>query len=86
MGRSEKNKPVLMPEYLYANYSTVAYYIKSTEMKCRDDLYNTIEHFLKDKNFKFYNEDERKRFIKEVIDVPDKYVLERYCKFLKSCI
>jgi len=82
----KKGKPVLMLEYLYANYSTIAYYMKSTEVKCRDELYNVIEKLLKDKNFKFYDEKERKRFIKEVIDVPDKYVLERYCEFLKSCI
>lgn len=81
----KQNKPVLMLEYLNANHSTIAYYMKNTEMKCRDDLYHAIEKMKKNKKAKFYNEAERKRFIKEIIDVPDEYVLERYCKFLKSC-
>lgn len=80
----KESKPVLMPEYLYANYSTVAYYIKNSGLKCRDDLYDYLEKFTKNKNWKFYNEEERRKFIKEVIDVPDKNVLERYVKFLKS--
>ena len=81
----KKGKPVLMLEYTYANYGTVSYYIKSSEMKSRDDLYNTIEKFTKNKNYKFYNEKERKRFVSEVIDTPDKNVLDNYVNFLKSC-
>jgi hypothetical protein len=79
-------KPVLMPEYLHANYSTVAYYIKQSEIKSRDQLYENILEFAKNKNRKFYNEEDRSKFIKEMIHVPDKYVLERYCEFLKSGI
>ena len=75
-----------MPEYLHANYSTVAYYIKASEIKHKDQLYDTIESFVKNKKRKFYNEADRKRFIKEIIDVPDKKILERYVKFLKSCL
>jgi len=81
----KKGKPVLMLEYTYANYATVSYYIKSSEMKSRDDLYDTIQRFVKNKNHKFYNDEERKRFVSEVIDVPDKKILEIYVKFLKSC-
>jgi len=81
----KQRKPVLMLEYLYANHSTIAYYIRATEMKCRDDLYHALEKILENKNVKFYDENERRRFIKEIIDVPDKYVLERYVKFLRSC-
>ncbi len=82
----KKGKPVLMLEYTFANYSTVAYYIKASDIKYRDQLYDNIQEFIKNKKRKFYNETERRKFIKEIIDVPDKYVLERYCKFLKSCI
>ena len=80
------NKSVLMPEYLHANCSTVAYYIKGSEVKCRDELYDAIKGFIQNKKLNIYDETERKRFIKEVIDVPDDKVLERYCKFLKICL
>ena len=82
----KQNKPVFMIEYLYANHSTIAHYIKSTEIKCRDELYDTLQEFIKDKDRKFYDDAERRRFIKEIIDVPDKHVLERYCSFLESCL
>ena len=75
-----------MPEYLHANYSTVAYYIKGSEIKCRDELYDAVEGFVKNKKLNIYDEVERKKFIKEIMDVPDDKVLERYCKFLKTCI
>lgn len=81
----KQKKPVIMPDYLHANYSTIAFYFKESEIKCRDQLYDTLQKFIQNKNLVFYNEDERKRFIEEVIDVPDKHVLERYRKFLKSC-
>lgn len=82
----KRGKPVLMLEYLHANYSTCAYYIKSSEIKCRDELYNTLQKFTKNKNHKFYDEKERRRFIKAMIDVTDPHVLERYSKFLKRCL
>lgn len=82
----KQRKPVLMLEYLHANYSTIAYYLKASEIKCRDELYDALQMLSKAKNHKFYNENERRKFIKEVIDVPDKYVLERYCSFLESCL
>lgn len=78
--------PVLMPEYLHANYSTVAYYIKTSEIKSKDEFYDILQKFIENKEFKFYKENERKEFIKQIIDVPDKYVLERYVKFLKGCL
>jgi len=78
--------PVLMPEYLHANYSTVAYYIKASEIKHKDQFYEIIDSFVKNKKRKFYDEVDRQRFIKEIIDVPDKNILERYTKFLKSCL
>jgi len=82
----KQGKPVLMPEYLHANYSTVAYYIKASEIKDKDQFIEIIESFVKNKNRKFYDEKDRQRFIKEIIDVPDKKILERYTKFLKGCL
>lgn len=82
----KQGKPVLMLEYVSANYSFIADYMKESEINCRDQLYNTIESFVKNKNRKFYNEKDRQRFIKDFIDVPDKRILERYVKFLKMCL
>lgn len=82
----KQKKPVLMLEYLYSNYSTVAHYIKNTEIRCRDDLYNYLQEFSENKIDNFYNEVEREKFIKEIIDVPDKNILERYCKFMETCL
>ncbi len=82
----KQGKPVLMLEYQYANYSTLAHYMSETEIKCKDQLYDTMQEFITNKNYRFYNEKNRKKFINEIIDVPDKNVLERYSKFLKRCL
>lgn len=79
-------KPTLIPEYLNANYTLIAYYMPESDMRCRDDLYHTIEDFIKDKNRKFLKEEDRKKFIKEMIDVPDGNILERYVSFLEMCL
>ena len=60
--------------------------MKESHIKSRDELYDTIESFVKNKNQKFYNEADRQRFIKDIIDFPDKNSLERYCNFLKMCL
>lgn len=82
----KQKKPVLMIEYLLPSYGTISYYIKASEIKSRDKLYDTIKSFTENKKQIFYNEKQRQKFIKEVIDVPDEKVLERYCKFLKWCL
>jgi len=82
----KNKKPVLMIEYIHSNNSTVASYIKASEITCRDELYDMIQKILKNKNLKFYDETERKKFINEIIDVPDKNVLERHVQFLKKCL
>ena len=60
--------------------------MKESEMNCRDHLYETIQKFIKNKNLDFYNETDRRKFIKDMIDVPDGNVLENYCNFLKMCV
>jgi hypothetical protein len=82
----KKGKPVLILEYLHANYCAVSYYIKNTEIKFRDQLYYFLEEFIKNKNIKMYNTEERKRFIHEFMDFPDENVLERYSNFLEECL
>ena len=78
--------PVLSLEYLHSNYSTVAHYIKRCEIKCRDDLYDTIAAFSRNRNLQFYDDTERNHFIQTMIDFPDKNVLERYVQFLRDCL
>ena len=80
----KQKKPVLAMEYLHANRSTVAHYMKSCEINCRDDLYNWITRFIKNGTSDFYDESERQRFIDDMIDVPDANVLSRYIEFLES--
>ena len=44
----KQKKPVLSMEYLHAYRSNIAQYMESCDIKCRDDLYNLIQTFLKD--------------------------------------
>lgn len=81
----KQKKIVLMMEYLHVNISTVAHYIPETEMKCRDDLYDTIKSLTKSKKDYQISKKNREKFLNEIIDTPDEKVLERYCIFLKDC-
>ena len=81
-----RGKPVLAMEYMQANYLTISYYMSCCEMKCRDDLYDTIEAFTKNGTREFYAEEERHRFIKEVIGDPASDILEGYVRFLEGCL
>jgi len=77
-------KPVLAADYLHAGRSTVAVYMPETELKCRDDVYHKIDTFLQQGCDSFYIEENRKRFIEEMIDGPDSDVLSRYVALLKE--
>ena len=63
-----------------------ASYIKGCEIRCRDELYDMIQIFVREQDHQLYDEDERKRFIKEIIDFPDENVLDRYVCFLQYCL
>lgn len=82
----KRGKPVLAMEYLHAGYSTIAYYMKRCAMCCRDDLYDTIQSFVENRHYQLYDDEERKRFIQEIVEVPDANVLERYVLFLERCL
>ena len=79
-------KPVLALEYLHANRSTIAHYVKACDVQCRDDLYDWIEKFSQDRKAAFYNETERQQFIRGMIAAPDANVLTRYVEFLEYCL
>jgi len=78
-------KPVLAMEYMQANYLTISHYMKNCEIKCRDQLYDIIQHAINNTNFKFYDDEERCKFIKEVIGLPGENVLNGYVGFLEGC-
>ena len=81
----KQGKPVLAMEYLHAGTSTVAHYMETCAMRSRDDTYEAIRALVRDPSRPFYDENERARFIREVIEVPDANVLERYVDFLEQC-
>ena len=77
-------KPVLAADYLIAGRSTVADYMPETELRCRDDVYEKINHFLTNGCDNFYNETHRQRFLKEMLDGADTNVLPRYVALLEK--
>ena len=77
-------KPVLAADYLIAARSAVAYYMPETELKCRDDVYEKMKHFLANGFDDFYIEEHRQRFINEMLDYPDANVLPRYVALLEE--
>jgi len=80
----KNNKPTLMLEHLHANVSTIAHYMPKTIIHSRDELLDALRKFYKNKKRKWCRESNRQKFIKEIIDTPDKKVLERYCDFLEG--
>lgn len=82
----KNNKPTLMLEHLHANVTTIAHYMKKTIIRSRDELLDALRKFHKNKKRKWCKEIRRQKFIKEIIDCPDKQVLERYCNFLESLL
>lgn len=79
-------KPVLAADYLIAGRSTVAYYMPETELRCRDDVYEKINHFLNNGCADFYVEAHRQRFLQEMLDVPDENVLQHYVTLLEESL
>lgn len=79
-----RGKPVLALEYLHANISTTAHYLPQTAMYCRDHLYDAIAALIKNPSTRLYSEEERQRFIHEMVEYPDEHVLERYVRFLQD--
>ncbi|SET11343.1 hypothetical protein SAMN05216326_11242 [Nitrosomonas marina] len=77
-------KPVLAADYLIAGRSTVAYYLPETELRCRDDVYEKINHFITHGCDDFYVEEHRQRFFSAMLDVPDKDVLQHYVALLEE--
>lgn len=77
-------KPVLAADYLHAGHSAAAYFMPDAEMRCRDDVYEKMTGFLTNGCASYYNETQRQRFIKEMLDVPGRDVLPHYVALLES--
>jgi GT2 family glycosyltransferase len=77
-------KPVLAADYLIAGRSTVAHYMPETELRCRDDVYEKIDGFLRNGCDSFYIEEHRQRFIDEMLHVGGPDVLPRFVALLES--
>lgn len=77
-------QPVLAADYLIAGRSTIAHYLPETEIRCRDDVYEKIDHFLTQGCDNFYNETHRQQFFDAILDVPDSNVLQRYVTLLEE--
>ena len=77
-------KPVLAADYLIAGRSTVAHYMPETELRCRDDVYEKIDGFLRNGCDSFYIEEHRQRFIDEMLHVGGPDVLPRFVTLLES--
>lgn len=80
------NKPVLAADYLHAGISTVGAHIPECVLHCRDDVYSKIDNFLQNGCDNFYVEEHRRRFLAEIVDVPDPDVLPRYVALLEAPI
>lgn len=79
-----EQKPVLAADYLIAGSSTVAFYMPETELKCRDDVYEKIGHFLTHGCDNFYVAAHRQQFLDAMLDVPDDQVLQHYVALLEA--
>ncbi|MBD3392528.1 MAG: hypothetical protein GF418_10625, partial [Chitinivibrionales bacterium] len=82
----KKDVPVLTLEYCHGNISTVATYMPHAAIRCRDDLCARFEEIAAQGVRPTYSQEERQRFIADMIDVPDADVLPRYVRFLQSCL
>lgn len=76
------NKPLLALEFLHSNISTVAHYLPSTALHCKDQLYDELLRLRQDRQHRMYTEDERQAFITQMIHCPDEHVLQRYVNLL----
>ena len=79
-------KPLLSADYLHAGCSAAAKYMPETELRCRDDVYEKIMHFLEKGCGNYYIEENRQKFIKEMLESPGKDVLPHYVALLESLV
>ncbi len=80
----KSRKPVMAADYLHAGISTVADYMPECAWHCRDDAWIKIHKLLEEGCEGFYVEEHREKFLREIVDVPDRDVLQRFVTLLES--
>jgi hypothetical protein len=81
----QKQKPLLMLDYICGNQTTVSQYIPGLSITCRDDLFEHMRKFTKNHQRNIYKEHQRQKFIREMIEKDDQ-TLNNYCNFLEGLI
>ncbi|MFY0690142.1 MAG: hypothetical protein JXQ90_23415 [Cyclobacteriaceae bacterium] len=76
------NKKIFSPEYLHPNISATGHYFPSSEIKTRDQWHDMTQKAITSTENFTYSEEERQKFIKEMIEIEDEHVLDRYAKFI----
>jgi hypothetical protein len=83
-------KPVLELSYAHSNYATIAHFIKVSDMRCLDDVRNTVLRMLeakeKGKQIDFYDNVERERFVNTLLEPDGKNPLQRHVDLLVDLI
>jgi len=81
----KRELPLLEADYLHAGLSTPSHFIPETALRCRDDVLDRIDALRSSANRRnFYPPQHREAFLRHVVDVPDKSVLERYVGLLEN--
>jgi hypothetical protein len=80
------NKPILSMEYLHATYTTVSRLMPETICYCRDHVLDALEALRRNPSALRLDPASRRRFLEEVVDVPDENVLPRYVEFLNGML
>lgn len=77
-----RDLPVLVPEYLHPNRSTVAERLETTQADSRDDVYEMVDGVRTGDRDRTYSERDRKRFIDDLLNGPTDDVLGGYANFV----
>lgn len=81
----QKQKPLLMLDYICGNQTTISQYMPGLAINCRDDLFEHMRKFTKNHQRNLYKEHQRQKFIREMIEKDDQ-TLNNYCNFLEGLI
>ncbi len=79
-----RKKPVLALEYTHGNQSVVSQYFPSADMRCKDDFYNAIYDLLNKPTKNFYNDDEHRKFVEEMVTNSNDSVLDSWARFIEG--
>jgi hypothetical protein len=79
-----REKPVIGVEYAHANYSVVSDYFPNSDMRYKEQLYDTIFNLLKTGTDNYYNVQHHQTFVNEMILPTNSSVLDSWAKFIES--